>query len=438
MIWHSYDIRHVDLASEYPSLERSARPVFAVFWWRALPLGIRIYVPEQLPLRDAELVALTAELASLQLATRATTFGGRARATFDGRPVMSVSIDPEILGNSLLTKLEEMSEAPPASADDLSVIVCTRDRPEALEQCLLRLSAQDNPPAEIVVVDNSASRSAEPVVSHHSGIRYVHEPTPGLSRARNAGIRASCHSLVAFTDDDVEPRSSWTMEIARALSDPTVDAVTGLVLPARLDTPAQCFFQLEMGGLGGGCVPLTFDARFFAETRAHGAQVWRVGAGANMAFRRTVFERVGLFDERLGAGASGCSEDSELWYRLLASDGTCVFEPRACVFHQHREHWGDLRRQMRAYMQGHVSALFVQAERFSDSGNLRRVFLQLPRYFAHTAFCAIRDDGGVPRLQILLDEVSGWLRGLSYGLRQQWRARTLPAALASSADRARQ
>jgi GT2 family glycosyltransferase len=257
-------------------------------------------------------------------------------------------------------------------------------------------------------------------------VDYVHESRPGLSVARNAGIRASRGSLIAFTDDDVETDPRWTAEITRAFSSPKVEAVTGLVLPARLDTPAQCFFQFSMGGFGAACIPLIFDRRFLDETRAMGSQVWRIGAGANMAFRRSIFDRIGLFDERLGAGASGCSEDSELWYRLLAGGGACLFEPRAVAIHHHREQWSELRRQVRAYMRGHVSALLVQAARFRHYGNLRRIFLQLPAYFLRAAFWAARDGGGVPRLQILLDEIGGWLFGLHYAFRPRWRARSVP------------
>jgi GT2 family glycosyltransferase len=287
------------------------------------------------------------------------------------------------------------------------------------------MAAQQSPPGQIIVVDNSDGRTAEAEVSRFAGVQYLHEPRPGLSVARNAGIRASTGALIAFTDDDVEPCPSWTAEIVRAFSGAQVEAVTGLVLPARLDTPAQCFFQFQMGGFGSECIPMIFDGRFFAETRSMGAQVWRIGAGANMAFRRSLFDRVGLFDERLGAGASGCSEDSELWYRLLASGGSCLFEPRASVVHHHREQWSDLRRQMRAYMRGHVSALFLQARRFGHSGNIRRVFLQLPGYFARAAFRAVRDGGGAPRIQILRDEIAGWFCGLHYAFRPRWRAKSI-------------
>ena len=428
MIAESWDIRHIDLGTEQPELGASDRPLFAVFWWRALPLGMRTYLPEQLPLDGGQLAALTAEFASVQLAARLPEFGGPARATRDGRPVTAVPLAAARHCGDLLEQLDELADAPAVSAKELTVIICTRDRPHALARCLAKLDAQNRQPGQTIVVDNSDGRTAEAVTGRFAGIDYVHEPRLGLSVARNAGIRASRSALIAFTDDDVEPSLNWTEEIVRAFSSKQVEAVTGLVLPARLDTPAQCFFQLQMGGLGSGCVPLIFDHRFFAETREMGAQVWRIGAGANMAFRRSLFDRIGLFDERLGAGASGCSEDSELWYRLLAGGGVCLFESRACVLHHHREQWGELRRQMRAYMRGHVSALFVQAARYRHPGNIRRIFFQLPNYFLRTAFRAVRDGGGVPRLQILWDEIVGWFCSLHYAFRPRWRARSAPSA----------
>jgi glycosyltransferase involved in cell wall biosynthesis len=421
MIAASWDIRHVNLSEKRPEVAASLRPLFVMFWWRELPLGVRTYLPEQLPLQGGELTTLTAELASAQLAARLAKFGGPARATFDGRPLVSVAVDAVQTCGDVLEQLDDLAEISRASAHDLTVIICTRDRPAALARCLASLAVQHSQPGQIIVVDNSAGRTAEAVIANFAGIHYVHEPRPGLSVARNAGIRESRGTFIAFTDDDVEPRPSWTAEVVRAFSSAEVEAVTGLVLPARLDTAAQCFFQFTMGGFGASCVPSIFDNRFFAETCSMGAQVWRIGAGANMAFRRSMFDRIGLFDERLGAGASGCSEDSELWYRLLASDGACLFEPRMCVLHHHREQWSELRRQMRTYMKGHVSALFVQARRFGHSGNIRRIFLQLPRYFARTAFRAVRDGAGTARLQILWDEFVGWLYGLHYAFRPQWR-----------------
>ena len=105
-----------------------------------------------------------------------------------------------------------------------------------------------------------------------------------------------------------------------------------------------------LGGFSAGFVPLVFGQDFFTKTRPFGVPVWRIGAGASMAFRRAVFTAIGTFDERLGAGASGCSEDSELWYRLLAGGWECRYEPSAVVFHCHRSSWKALERQINAVL----------------------------------------------------------------------------------------
>src|SRR6185436_4832927 len=68
MIAASWDIRHVDLSDKRPEVAANDRPLFVMFWWRGLPLGVRTYLPEQLPLQGSELAGLTAELASAQLA----------------------------------------------------------------------------------------------------------------------------------------------------------------------------------------------------------------------------------------------------------------------------------------------------------------------------------------------------------------------------------
>src|SRR6202035_4213364 len=115
--------------------------------------------------------------------------------------------------------------------------------------------------------------------------------------------------------------------------------------------------------------------------------------------RRTVFGQIGLFDERLGAGAAGCSEDSEFWYRILDGGGVCAYVPGAAVHHYHREDIESLRRQIYFYMRGHTAALFAQ---FSDSGrwsNLHRVFLELPFYYGELLLrWLVGGDGSEPVL----------------------------------------
>jgi glycosyltransferase involved in cell wall biosynthesis len=413
-------VQHTDLSSDEPGSDRVDGPVYKIFWWRNLPLGARLYTPNQLPLSTASRLQLAAEFGAEQLAARMKELGAPHRATNEGAPSLNLSLDAVLKVKELLVQLETLSGQSLLAAQDISVVVCTSNRDSALRNCLVSLEAQRVPPGEILVVDNSLDGNANSLCSTFRGLQYVHEPRQGLSIARNTGVRASSNRIVAFTDDDVEVHPSWTAEIARVFLDDALEAMTGLVLPACLNTPARRYFELELGGFEGGYTPVLFESSFFRHTRSTGAPAWKVGAGANMAFRRTLFDRIGFFDERLGAGASGCSEDSELWYRLLANGGICQYEPLAVVFHHHRRDWQGLRAQMRSYMKGHVSALISQYDRHGDRGNLGRIWKQMPSYFIKTFVRAIRNLDAA-RLGVLFDEVMGWLAGLAYLVRWSWR-----------------
>jgi GT2 family glycosyltransferase len=412
-------VRHVDLQQPEPPVP-DAELVLDFFWWGDLPIGSRTSVPAELPLGDGQIHALVADLLASQLAGRDPALGAPLVAGSDARPHQVLDLQRAVTLTDVTDRLRSLAGDAPCEAGDVSLVICTRDRPEALQRCLASLKNQCSPPGELIVVDNSRDGSARAICARFPDVIPVHEPRPGLSRARNTGIRATSRPIIVFTDDDVEPHACWLSEIMRAFRNHDVLCMTGLVLPASLATQAQREFQFTLGAFGGSFIPLLFDHRFYAETRSVGPQVWRIGAGANMAFRRSAFERAGLFDERLGAGASGCSEDSELWYRLLALGGSCLYEPRAVVFHHHRETWPELMNQVRVYMRGHVSALIAQADAFGDRANLKRIAWQLPRYFLRTALASLVKRRW-RRLPILLAEIRGWLAGLVYFLRPGWR-----------------
>jgi GT2 family glycosyltransferase len=312
----------------------------------------------------------------------------------------------------------------------VALVICTRNRPEALEKCLFAIGSLSPKPDEIVVVDNDPSTGATlAVASAFPGIRYVPEPRAGLSVARNTGIRHCTSDLVAFTDDDVIVHSAWVGAVRRVFHDPQVSAMTGLVLPAELKSRAQFVFQVD--GLDWGYRVVDFDEKFFNSMKDVGVPVWQIGADVNMAFRREVFTRVGLFDERLGAGASGCSEDSELWYRLLAEGYCCRYEPSAVVYHAHRLDWKGLSEQTYSYMRGHVAALLFQFDRYRHWGNLYRAFLELPYYFMTIAVRSLRRKAGrligLSRAEIYELPLGLRIRGAIAGYTYFLRNRRVPA-----------
>ncbi|SOB80766.1 Glycosyltransferase, GT2 family [Sphingomonas guangdongensis] len=287
----------------------------------------------------------------------------------------AISVSPELLEEAeALSRLD----ATVAFDVDATIIVCTRDRPDELARCLDALSHQSCRAAQVLVVDNASVDDRTRAVASMAGVTYVREDRPGLDIARNAGVRSATGRIVLFTDDDVVLHPRWLERMVRAFDDDeAVDAVTGLVLPLALETDAQWTFERQWG-FGRGFVCQDFGTDFVTAHSRSGIPAWEVGAGASMAFRRSCFERLGLFDERLDAGAAGCSGDSEYWHRILTNGGRCRYEPGAIALHEHRSDRAGLRRQIRAYSKGHVAALLVQHERVPGLGDLRRLLVTLP------------------------------------------------------------
>ena len=140
-----------------------------------------------------------------------------------------------------------------APLPSVTVAVCTRDRAADLSRCLEALDALAPAADEIIVVDTgSRDPAVRAVVAAHPRARYVIEPEAGLDRARNRAIAEASSDIVAFTDDDVVVDVAWVGALRRAFADdPAVQAVTGLVMPLELETPAQVLFE-RYGGFGRG------------------------------------------------------------------------------------------------------------------------------------------------------------------------------------------
>lgn len=385
---------------------------YAVFWHGPVALGHGV-------IRDADLPLSASAVQELALQVSADAIRAHLAGDADGvAPSYAEVLRPQPLAAPLLDRVFQRLASSPTDAPTITVVVCTRDRPGPLATCLEALGRLDPAPDEVVVVDNASDTSeTREVVERAPGVRYVCEPTPGLDHARNRGAREATSEVVAYTDDDVTPHTAWVRGLRRGFAHAGVDAVTGLVLPAELETEAQWAFERHWG-FNRGYRAKTYGPAYVERTVRRGVPAWEIGAGANMAFRRTVFGRVGSFDERLDVGAAGCSGDSEFWYRLLAAGLTCRYEPTAVVHHLHRRTDAELARQVRAYMRGHTAALLVQYERTGHRGNLHQLGVQLPRYFGRRlARGVVRGFRG--RDRTLGAEVAGAVGGVAYYLRHR-------------------
>jgi GT2 family glycosyltransferase len=252
----------------------------------------------------------------------------------------------------------------PGESPMVSVVVCTRDRPDSVVTALDGLTGLRYPSFEIVVIDNAPTSSAtrDAIQARFGGdprVRYVCEPRPGLSRARNRGVAEASAEIVAFTDDDVRVDPWWLNGIAEGFrASPGAACVTGLIATAQLENSAQLYFHLREGW-GTACQRRLFDLtenRDSSPLYPYSPGIF--GAGANFAMTRTALKEVGGFDEALGAGTiSGGGEDLDMFMRVILSGHRLVYEPSAIVWHFHRTDLAELRRQMRAYGTGCTAAL---------------------------------------------------------------------------------
>ncbi|HTK90363.1 MAG TPA: glycosyltransferase [Verrucomicrobiae bacterium] len=221
---------------------------------------------------------------------------------------------------------------------DLSVIVCTYNRAASLELTLRAFAAQTTPPEltwELVVVDNNSTDATRSVVEAFAAtaavrVRYLFEGRQGLSHARNAGITGSIGALMAFTDDDVRPDPDWVAGVAPLMRESGADILGGRILPLWERTPPP--WLAARPHLRG---PFTIMDHPWADrvVEARGIpNVW----GANMAFRREVFSRVGFFHPDLGLTGRKLyrGEEIELVRRALAAGCRVIYDPRLVVWHR--------------------------------------------------------------------------------------------------------
>lgn len=291
----------------------------------------------------------------------------------------------------------------PGASGPASVVVCTRDRTEDLKSCLPSLTPLLARGHEVIVVDNCPSDdSTERLVATFPGVRYVREPRAGEGAARNCGLLAASHPIVAFTDDDARADAGWLDALLEPFDDPSVAVTTGITLPIELETPAQIWFERSNGFSRG------LERRILDSGAISPAAAGEAGASVNMAVRKSCLAEIGFFDEALGCGTPArCGTDQEFLYRTLARGFRIVYEPSALIWHRHRRDWRALRRTLYNYGVGLYAwwtrAVLVEG----DFGVLALGFAWFVRYHAvNLAKAVLRRPGHMP-LDLALAEVLG-------------------------------
>jgi GT2 family glycosyltransferase len=322
-----------------------------------LMLVVRIFTE---PIGVLETTLPPSGLSSRELANQiASTFEEVLRERLDdaGLPSLdelpTTGLSPSATPRFLATRAAVLAAAP-----EMTVAVCTRDRTADLSNALNALLRQEHRPKRILVVDNAPSstdtqRLVSTLSKEHDHLDYVREHRPGLSWARNRAISETDTDVIAWFDDDAICDQWWTTEIVRGfVEEPAADVTTGPLVPMELLTESQVLFERYSGASRGrGFTRAVFSRA--TQTQSPLYPLPPYGIGANMAFRRRAFDRIGTFDTALGAGTlTLAGEDTAAFSRVLLSGGSIVYQPSALVKHRHRRDANTLNKLMLGYGRG--------------------------------------------------------------------------------------
>lgn len=214
---------------------------------------------------------------------------------------------------------------------DLSVIISTFGKSYGLERLNNVLDAlrdqniEKNISYEVIIVDNGCSLDKKELKDKYPEIKnlvIIEEPKIGLSNARNKGISNAVGDILAFTDDDVTPSDKWLNSLYEAHHKTSALCIGGPVtLRENTESLPMWFSDYFLRFLLPPKFPETFSIISYPYYLI----------GANMSFKKSAFQKYGLFDTSLGRKGNCLlsGEDTEFILRLNKDD--VYYDPNAKV-----------------------------------------------------------------------------------------------------------
>ena len=217
----------------------------------------------------------------------------------------------------------------------ISVVVCTYNGADTLDECLTSLERLTYPDVEIILVNDGSTDDTGAIAARHPGVRRIDVPNGGLGAARNVGLEAATGGIVAYTDADVRADPDWLTYLVQPFLTADVAAAGGPnVVPPDDSWVAQCVARAP-----GGPTHVLLDDRIAEHV-----------PGCNMAFRREALLAIGGFNPiYVRAG-----DDVDMCWRLQARGWKIGFAPSALVWHRHRPSISQYWRQQVGYAEGQV------------------------------------------------------------------------------------
>ncbi|PWH17231.1 MAG: hypothetical protein DDG59_08310 [Anaerolineae bacterium] len=218
----------------------------------------------------------------------------------------------------------------------LSVIICTKDRPQDLQQCLDSILTGKRLPDEIIIIDDgdlNAARLQQMILAKGIKLIYRHKSPPNVNASRNLAVTLASGDILSFLDDDVILDQAYYDVVMKAFEEDQTQSIAGITGVIDIHTnPIKRlflrFFGLESNQPGkvqaSGAVTLVRKGEIDTPTKVE----WL--SGCNMNFRRWVFEDT-RFDERDSGYIWG--DDRDFTYPL-GKKYTLIALPKASLIHK--------------------------------------------------------------------------------------------------------
>lgn len=167
----------------------------------------------------------------------------------------------------------------------ISVVVPVYNAEAYIENCINALLSQHYPinHYEIIMVDNNSKDSSPEIIRRYPDIRYLKEGRQGSYAARNKGIVNAKGKIIAFTDPDCIPAGDWLQNIEDAFLQPEISVILG---KNHFYSDSHILSMLS-----------EYDAAKAAYVFSNSNKLIYYGYTNNMAIRKTMFSRIGLFLE---------------------------------------------------------------------------------------------------------------------------------------------
>ncbi|HSU90861.1 MAG TPA: glycosyltransferase [Sporolactobacillaceae bacterium] len=202
-----------------------------------------------------------------------------------------------------------------------SIIIATHARPASLARLIASLAPGLASGTREIIIAENGTPTPMPLPSRPNPLKHLHEPRPGKCRIQNRAIAEATGDILVFLDDDLTVATGY-LDAVDSFFDTHREfaGMKGRILPQ--DDPDE-----KVGPMAVYLdLPLTDDGDQVIEVRGV--------LGANMAFRATALRKVGPFDERLGPGACGHEEETEMSARLRSAGFRIGYAPEALVYHE--------------------------------------------------------------------------------------------------------